>query len=93
MNDESDATQGFLIIYWVMSYGFIQLKIIRWVCPRQRAWYMKKENRLSKHSMSLIISNRAADKGTDRFVINSADVFTSAQHNHKMGVVSEALKV
>lgn len=54
---------------------------------------MKKENRLSKHSMSLIISNRAADKGTDRFVINSADVFTSTQHNHKMGVVSEALKV
>lgn len=54
---------------------------------------MKKENRLSKHLMSLIISNRAVDKGIDRFVINSAEVFTSTQHNHKMGVVSEALKV
>lgn len=76
-----------------MTYGFIQLKIIRWVCPRHRAWYMKKENRLSKHSMSLIISNRKADKDTDRFFINSAEVFTSTQHNHKMGVVSEVLKV
>lgn len=37
MNDESDARQGSLIIYWVMSYGFVQLKIIRWVCLRQRA--------------------------------------------------------
>lgn len=48
---------------------------------------MEKENRLSKHSVSLIISYRAADKDTDRFVINSADIFTSTQHNHKMGVV------
>lgn len=50
----------------------------------------KRENRLSKHSMSLIISNRALDKGLDRFVINSVDIFTFTQHNHKMGVVSDA---
>lgn len=52
---------------------------------------MEKENRLSKHSMSLIISNSVLDKGPDAFVINSRDNFTSTQHNHKMGVVSPVL--
>lgn len=52
---------------------------------------MEKENRLSKHSMSLIISNSVLDKGPDAFVINSGDSFTSTQHNYKMGVISTAL--
>lgn len=52
---------------------------------------MQKENRLSKHSMSLIISNIILDKGPDAFVINSGANFTSTEHDHKMGVVTTAL--
>lgn len=74
MNDEPDAWQDSLIIYWVMSYGFVQLKIIRWVCLRQRAQCIEEENRLSKHSMSLIISNSVLHKGHDAFVINSETI-------------------
>lgn len=76
-----------------MSYGFAQLKIIRWVCLGQRTQCMEKENRLSKDSASLIISNSVLDKGPNALVINSGDDFTSTQHNHKMGVVGTALSM
>lgn len=52
---------------------------------------MERENRLSKHTMNLIISNSVLDKGPDAFIINSRDNFAPPQHNHKMGVISTVL--
>jgi hypothetical protein len=46
---------------------------------------MEKENRLSKHTMNLIISNIVLNKGPAAFAINSGNNFASTQHNHKDG--------